>query len=377
MSDTPSPDKSSSRNPISAKPRFQTSHTAEAHTVETYTVGNSATRVVISPLSAADLLAQHRERLHGSLLVADENTIELCGSAAVPRVVLPPGESAKQWSSVSRIIETALESGIGRDGRIIGVGGGVICDIAAFAASIYLRGVAITLVPTTLLAMVDAAFGGKTGINFGGYKNMVGTFYPAADLLVAPSAVASLPEREYHSGLAEAIKSAMLGDTELFSLFEREPEAVLQRESATVRAMVERSLAIKASVVERDFTERGIRAWLNLGHTFAHALESVAGLGLWSHGEAVAWGMACALDLGVDLGITDRAYAARATALLERYGFRLRADGVGVDDLLQAMQYDKKVQSGAVRFVLQRDLGLTEVVTAPPDAVQAVLAKHT
>lgn len=333
--------------------------------------------MLISALSVADLLSQHRERLHGSLLVADENTIPLCGASAGPQVVLPSGESAKQWISVSRIIETALEAGIGRDGRIIGVGGGVVCDIAAFAASIYLRGVAVTLVPTTLLAMVDAAFGGKTGINYGGYKNMVGTFYPAADLLVAPAAVAGLPEREYHSGLAEAIKSAMLGDAELFSLFEREPDAVMHRESAVVQTIVERSLAVKASVVERDFTERGIRAWLNLGHTFAHALESVAGFGAWSHGEAVAWGMACAIDLGVSLGITDQAYAARATALLDRYGFRLRADDVAADDLLQAMRYDKKVQSGTVRFVLQRDLGMTEVVTAPPDAVRTVLANHT
>lgn len=344
---------------------------------QSYTVGNFSTRVLISQDTVGDLVSQHRSSIGSSLLVADENTLGLCGSLAGPRVVLPSGESAKQWDSVSRILEHALESGIGRDGRIIGVGGGVICDIAAFAGSIYLRGVAVTLVPTTLLAMVDAAFGGKTGINYGGYKNMVGTFYPATDLLVAPSAVASLPEREYHSGLAEAIKSAMLGDAVLFELFEREPETVMKREPRVVRTMVERSLAIKASVVERDFTERGIRAWLNLGHTFAHALESVVGLGAWSHGEAVAWGMGCALDLGVRLGMTDRAYAARATALLERYGFRLRADGVAVGGLLQAMQYDKKVQSGAVRFVLQRDLGVTEVVTAPPDAVQTVLANHT
>ena len=338
-----------------------------------YTVGHGSTEVVLSRAPLSAVLAEHASAEPAALLVADHNTIELCGGYNGPSVVLSAGEDAKQWHAVATIIERALAERLTRDGRMIGVGGGVVCDMTAFAASIYMRGISLTLVPTTLLAMVDAAFGGKTGINFSGYKNMVGTFYPASLLLVAPAALAGLPQREYQSGLAEVIKSAMLGDDELFDYLEREHTAVQAREQEALQAIVQRSLAVKAAVVERDFSERGIRTWLNLGHTFGHALESVAGFGRYTHGEAVAWGMACALDLGVALGITERRYAARALALIERYGFVLQVTGVQVEQLLQAMRYDKKVQSGAVRFVLQRDLGHTDVLPAAEEEVRAVL----
>lgn len=342
-----------------------------------YTVGAGSTTVTIADLPLGRMLQDHCADSRPALLVADSNTITLCAEYDGPSVVLPCGESAKQWEAVAAILGRAVEIAMPRDGRIIGVGGGVVCDVAAFAASIYLRGVSLTLAPTTLLAMVDAAFGGKTGINFGGYKNMVGSFYPAAQLLVAPSAVASLPEREYRSGLAEVIKSAMLADADLFRFLEESRKAVLEREPGAVRTIVERSLVVKASVVERDFNESGIRAWLNLGHTFAHALETVTGFGTYTHGEAVAWGMICALELGVALGLTERHYAARATSLIEAYGFATRADGWDPERLLQAMRHDKKVQSGAVRFVLQRGLGENELTSVPDDAVRGVLRART
>ncbi|TVQ37401.1 MAG: 3-dehydroquinate synthase [Spirochaetaceae bacterium] len=338
-----------------------------------YSVGADTTTVVLSRATVAELLDADAGHAAAALLVADRNTIELCRDYAGPRIVLPAGEDAKQWSSIAAIVELALTEGVSRDGRMIGVGGGAVCDVAAFAASIYMRGISLTLVPTTLLAMVDAAFGGKTGINFHGYKNMVGTFYPAARLLVAPSALHSLPPREFQSGMAEVIKSAMLGDAELFDFLEREHAAVVQRRVDALHTIVQRSLAVKAAVVERDFTELGIRAWLNLGHTFGHALESVAGFGRYTHGEAVAWGMACALDLGVALGITEPDYAARARMLIERYGFVLQVEGIEVDALLQAMQHDKKVRSGTLRFVLQRGLTQTELAPVAERTVRAVL----
>ena len=342
-----------------------------------YPVGDAFTAVHFTIGTVDEALREHYRDEHRALLAADRNTAPLCTAYEGPTVILEPGETAKRWESVSTILQAALDAGITRDGRIIAVGGGVLCDLAAFAASIYLRGIACTLVPTTLLAMVDAAFGGKTGMNFGGLKNMVGTFYPADMLIITPHALDTLSRREYQSGLAEVIKSAMLGDVELFRFLQQAHGRVSAREMEAVRIIVERSLAVKASVVERDFTETGVRASLNLGHTFGHALESVAGFGAWTHGEAVAWGMACALDLGVKMGITEERYAQEAAALIESYGFTVIAAGVPVDLLLAAMQHDKKVKDGTMRFVLQRRLGATDVVTAPLDAVIEVLSART
>ena len=342
-----------------------------------YPVGAAFTEVHFSVGTVDQALREYYRDERRALLVADTNTAPLCTAYEGPTVVLQPGETAKQWDSVAAVLDGALAAGIARDGRIIAVGGGVLCDLAAFAASVYLRGISCTLVPTTLLAMVDAAFGGKTGMNYGGLKNMVGTFYPADMLIIAPQSLDTLSPREYQSGLAEVIKSAMLGDQDLFDFLRHAHGRVAAREMEALRIIVERSLAVKASVVERDFTETGVRASLNLGHTFGHALESVAGFGTWTHGEAVAWGMVCALDLGVQMGMTDRGYAEEARALIESFGFPIQAHGIAVEAVLEAMQHDKKVKAGAIRFVLQRRLGATEVVSAPLDAVIEVLTSRT
>ena len=342
-----------------------------------YPVGAAHTEVHFSVGTVNEALREYYRDERRALLVADTNTAPLCTAYEGPKVVLQPGETAKQWASVSAILDAALAAGITRDGRIIAVGGGVICDLAAFAASIYLRGVSCTLVPTTLLAMVDAAFGGKTGMNYGGLKNMVGTFYPADMLIIAPQSLETLSNREYQSGLAEVIKSAMVGDQDLFDFLPQAYGRVAAREMEAVRIIVERSLAVKAAVVERDFTETGVRASLNLGHTFGHALESVAGFGSWTHGEAVAWGIVCALDLGVQMKLTDPGYAEEAVALIESYGFPTHAPGISVEALLEAMQHDKKVKAGTMRFVLQRRLGATETVAASLDALIEVLTSRT
>ncbi len=328
-----------------------------------YTIGTRRTAITFPARS--ELLNCNAP---STLVVMDEHTADLCPSLPPGHVVLPAGEATKEWSSVERILRAALSFGLGRDGTIIGVGGGVVCDTVAFAASMYMRGCGLILVPTTLLAMVDAAFGGKTGINFDDLKNMVGSFYPAAEIRVCVDLLNTLPEREYRSGLAEVIKSAMIADAGLFELLDSERERVLSRDPALVLEMVRRSLAVKGNLVEADPTELGVRAHLNLGHTFGHAVESVVGLGTWTHGEAIAWGMARAMDAGVKLGLTEPEYRLRVTGLLSAYGYRIDRGAVpfAADVLMSRMVSDKKKKDGEVRFVLQRNLCDT-VVTALSD----------
>jgi len=310
----------------------------------------------------------------GALTVFDANTFNLLGRGAANPTVIQVGEEHKSWSSAEAIFGRALSLGLGRDGMILGVGGGVICDLAAFCASAYMRGCRLALVPTTLLAMVDAALGGKTALNLQGYKNTVGTFYPAEEVRVSVKVLGSLPEKEYRSGLAEAIKTAMIGDAALFELLGSRGAAVLARDEELLEQIVRRCLAVKGGVVEEDSRETGKREVLNLGHTFAHALETVGGLKGWNHGEAVAWGLARAMDLGLSLGITKAEYARAVKQLLACYGFTLRAaEPGGGAELLEAMRADKKKREGKLRFVLQRGLCDTLVQTVAPAAVRDIM----
>jgi len=292
---------------------------------------------------------------------------------AVPRVVLPPGERSKQWDVFHTLLRTCAERNLTRNDRIVAVGGGAVCDLSAFAAAVYMRGVELTLVPTTLLAMVDAAIGGKTGIDFLGYKNLVGAFYPADSVLIVPDFLDTLSEREFRSGLAEVLKAAMLGDEELLALLEHDRTAVLARDPEALRELISRAVAVKAGVVNRDFTERGERAHLNLGHTFGHALEAVLGFGVLTHGEAVAWGIGRALDLGQRIGITDPAWAERARTLLDDYGYALKRPGGTTAAIIAAMQKDKKRRRDGLPFVLQRGVGETELREVSSSQVAAVL----
>jgi 3-dehydroquinate synthase len=277
--------------------------------------------------------------------------------------------------SVELVLDAAVEAGLDRNCRFVGVGGGVVCDLTAFASSVYLRGVDLLLVPTTLLCMVDAALGGKTGIDFSGYKNMVGTFYPAREIHVWPGALKTLAERDYRSGIAEVVKTAMLGDAELLDLIENEREHILERDEEMLETLVRRCLKVKGSIVEEDFTESGKRAFLNLGHTFGHALESLGGFSQWTHGEAVAWGLDCALDLGVEIGLTDQKYRERIRGLLESYGFVLNAEP-DTGAVLAAMQKDKKRKAGSLRFVLQSGPEDTKLMEVEDSALEKVLKAH-
>ena len=325
----------------------------------------------------------------GMVLVFDRNTAgipvsdgELApddhASAAAParsaRVVFKPGERSKSWSGASRILAKALEAGLGRDGLIVGIGGGMICDLAAFAASLYMRGCRLRLVPTSLLAMVDAAFGGKTAINYGGYKNMAGTFYPAEQILIDVSLLESLPEREFRSGLGEVIKTALLGDPALLAMLTSQKERILDRDPGLMEEVVRRCIAVKVGIVEADLRESGKRAFLNLGHTYGHALEAVTGYRLFSHGQAVAWGLMQAAVLSEHLGLAESAYTDLVRDLVQMYGFDLHVKSKP-ESIVRAMLVDKKKRRGKLRLVLQRGIGDTVVREVDPRLVTDTLAR--
>lgn len=307
-------------------------------------------------------LSTHLSAYGNSVLwVLDSNTARLIRPLPPCRVILEAGESAKNWKGVERILRTAVEEGFARDGRFIGFGGGVVCDMTAFAASLYMRGCKLTLVPTTLLAMVDASLGGKTAIDFMGGKNLVGTFYPAEEVLICCDTLRSLSDKEFLNGLAEVIKHALLSqDENLYKLLLLKKSQILGRDPAVLRNLVALSLAVKCSYIERDPCEKlGIRQALNLGHTFGHALESCGQFSRWSHGAAVAWGTCRALDAGVRLGVTDERYAAGATKLFSMYGYDIDYR-IGRGDwqlFRQSLSKDKKKVDGKVRFVLLEGQG--------------------
>jgi 3-dehydroquinate synthase len=333
--------------------------------------GGGETRVLFLEALDLDGLGDARQ----VLTVFDRNVYRFHGGGRSGAVVLPAGERGKSWQGAASILTGALKAGLGRDGLIVGVGGGVICDLAAFAASLYMRGCRLALFPTSLLAMVDAALGGKTAINLGRAKNLVGTFHPAEELRICIPLLATLPPRELKAGLAEALKTALLGDAELLELLERRREEVLRGEPGVLGEVVYRSLAVKGRIVENDFRETGLRAILNLGHTFAHALESTTAFRRFSHGEAVAWGLGRALDLGVRLGVTGRELANRVAGLLRGYGFALDVPArIAAGRLLEAMQADKKRRSGRLHLVLLRDMGRAEVREVEEEAVLMALA---
>lgn len=297
-------------------------------------------------------------------------------------LILGAGESFKTMESVLAIEKTALFFNFDRHATFVAIGGGVICDMTGFAASIFKRGVSIRFIPTTLLAMVDASLGGKTGCDFEGYKNMVGAFWPATQLDVWSSFVQTLPEHEYRSGLAEAVKTALLFSKRLCFLFEKEHDRISKRDDEILSEIIFTCAKEKARVVEKDFREQNIRALLNYGHTFGHALESVAGLGKVTHGDAVAWGIGRALDLSCSLGKCDVSYVASTKAMLASYGWDMNAVPSAVANekspslLLQAMHKDKKNSSSTkIRVIMQTGLCRNVITEVDEAEILPVLQK--
>ena len=282
-------------------------------------------------------------------------------------LILGSGEKYKTVESVLRIVTSAIEAGLSRKDVFVGIGGGVICDITAFAASIFKRGATVQLVPTTLLAMVDASIGGKTGCDYENYKNIIGTFFPAEKIFYFPEFIQYLPDNQYNSGLAEAFKTALLCDKELYDIFKERSEDINAREPKLLEEIIKHCVADKADFVEKDFTEQNIRANLNLGHTFGHALESVAGLGTVTHGSAVAWGISRSVELAFKKEYCTEAFRNEIFSILESYNWETGAVptcivGGGVGDRLAAVMHkDKKNISGKIRIVLQK--GICDTIT--------------
>jgi len=265
--------------------------------------------------------------------------------------------------------KAALDAGLSRNSVFIGIGGGLVCDLAAFAASVYMRGAKCKLVPTSLLAMADAAIGGKTAINFDGYKNMVGTFFKADEIYISPKVLKSLSEPEYLSGMFEIFKMGLLYSKDIYQVFRTQREKIFARDEDLVKIAVE----AKALVVSRDFDEKNERAFLNLGHTFGHALESGLNFSKISHGEAVAWGISKAMLLGKNLGLTDSSYADEVCAIIHSYS---RIDVPVLQDkekVLLAMKKDKKNMDGKIRLILQKNICETFIYEAFEKDIREVL----
>ena len=277
-------------------------------------------------------------------------------------LILGSGEKYKTVESVLRIVTEAIEAGLSRKDVFVGIGGGVICDITAFAASIYKRGASVQFVPTTLLAMVDASIGGKTGCDYQNYKNIIGTFVPASKLFYFPEFVQYLSEEQYNSGLAEAFKTALICDKELYNIFKNKADEINSRDKVVLEEIIKHCVAAKASVVEKDFTEQNVRAFLNLGHTFGHAYESVAGLGTVTHGSAVAWGISRCVELAFKKDYCFERFRNEIFEILEKYNWEtspspkaILGGGIG-ERLLSVMKKDKKNLTEKVRIVLLKDV---------------------
>lgn len=288
---------------------------------------------------------------------------------------LSPGEATKSLMIASNLYDRLAERNADRKTLVVAVGGGVIGDLAGFAAATYARGLPLLMVPTTLLAMVDSSVGGKVGVNHPRAKNLIGAFHQPVGVWIDTATLATLPDREYRSGLAEVVKYGVILDADLFAYLETNAETVLRRDPEAVRHIVARSCQLKASIVEQDEREEsGLRVVLNYGHTFAHAFETVAGYGSWLHGEAVAAGMVCASRLADRRGLLPPEVTEQQRRLLARFQLPIAPDRWSVAELLAAMRSDKKAVAGRMRFVLPRRLGEVDLFSdVTEDEVRQIL----
>lgn len=280
-------------------------------------------------------------------------------------VILPDGEQYKTLDTLNEIFTALLRHRFDRQGAIIALGGGVIGDMAGFAAACYQRGVPFIQIPTTLLAQVDSSVGGKTAVNHPLGKNMIGAFYQPQCVLADTDTLATLPDRELSAGLAEVIKYGLIRDLPFLNWLEAHLDALLARDAAALSEAIERSCRNKAEIVAADERETGERALLNLGHTFGHAIETGIGYGAWLHGEAVAVGMVMAADLSVRLGWLGQEQAQRVRALLQRARLPVQPPPqLTPEDFLRLMAVDKKVKDGQLRLILLRELGQGVIASA-------------
>jgi len=297
------------------------------------------------------------ERFKGAL---DKQGIE------IQTVVLPDGEAFKTLATLETIFDGMLTAHCDRSTTVVALGGGVIGDMAGFAAATYQRGIDFIQIPTTLLAQVDSSVGGKTAVNHPLGKNMIGAFHQPKLVLADTDTLATLPDRELKAGLAEVIKYGLIRDAGFFDWLEVNIDGLLARDAGLLSEAIERSCANKAQIVAEDETERGVRALLNLGHTFGHAIEAGLGFGEWLHGEAVGAGMVMAARLSERLGHMAKDQADRAVALIARAGLPIVGPALGADRYLELMAHDKKVDAGRLRLVLLRAIGDAEIFADIP-----------
>lgn len=325
----------------------------------------AASAVIVTNPTVAELYGERLQRLLRSRY------------AQVLRIELPDGEAHKDWASLNRIFDALLSAGCDRKTLIFALGGGVVGDVTGFAAASYMRGIPFVQVPTTLLAQVDSSVGGKTAINHPLGKNMIGAFYQPLRVIADLDTLDSLPPRELAAGLAEIIKYGPIADANFLDWIEANLPALLARDKSALAHAVKRSCEIKAWVVGQDEREQGLRAILNFGHTFGHAIEAGLGYGEWLHGEAVGCGMVMAADLSHRLGLVESAFVRRLTKLIAAAGLPIRGPALGAERYLELMRVDKKSEAGEIRFVVIDGPGRASMRSAPDSVVRDVIAAHT
>ena len=283
----------------------------------------------------------------------------------VEMILMPDGERSKTIGELEKLAARLIALGADRRSVLLALGGGVVGDVGGFLASIFMRGIPVVQIPTTLLAQVDSAIGGKTGVNLKAGKNLLGTFHQPLAVLVDPDVLATLPEREYRSGLFEAMKYGVIRNPKIFDLMESKRHALLKRDSAVLETLIAECIRVKAEVVSRDEREGGERRILNFGHTIGHALEAETNYRQFLHGEAVGWGMIAACTIGVEMRVTDAAISDRVIDLVQAYGRlpRVKVDGKSV---VKRLASDKKTIGGVPHFVLPTAIGEVEVVSNVP-----------
>jgi 3-dehydroquinate synthase len=323
---------------------------------------------------------------HSKLFViSSEPILRLWGSAlihdladaghAVEVVPMPEGETSKRLGTLEKLAAKMVSLSADRQATVVALGGGVVGDVGGFLASIFMRGIPVVQVPTTLVAQVDSSIGGKTGVNLVSGKNLIGTFYQPLAVLVDPEVLATLPEREYRSGLFEAMKYGVIRNPEIFELMESQRDLMLRRDGEVLERLIVECIKVKADVVGADEREGGERRILNFGHTIGHALESATKYKHFLHGEAVGWGMVGAAAIGREMGITDPATAHRIISLVLAYGPLPTVDTSG-RGVLKLIKSDKKTIGGVPHFILATTMGRVEVVkTVQPDTVLKAMAE--
>jgi 3-dehydroquinate synthase len=341
--------------------------------------------ITTGDLTGVGSFARERVKASRTLVVTDANAVSHATAVRssleqadfrTALAIRPSGEAQKSLDAARELYDALVNLPADRRTLVVAVGGGVIGDLAGFVASTYARGLPLLMVPTTLLAMVDSSVGGKVAVNHPRAKNLIGTFHQPAGVWIDTAVLATLPPREYRSGLAEVVKYGVILDAEFFAYLEESADALLARDPQAVRCIVARCCELKARIVEQDEREEtGQRAVLNYGHTFAHAFETAAGYSGWLHGEAVAAGMVCASRLAERRSLIPGDVTQRQVRLLEAFGLPIAPERWAIDSLMQTMRSDKKAVDGHMRFILPRRLGEVALFDDVPEAdVRQVLA---